>query len=495
MKRLAATTWLVLALHAGGLSPTVRAAGAPAATGPTVMLPPMLVEESKSGVPWLYVNVGGTEFLSRCSEYTTGQFVEAWLTKMQLMRVLVPEEFLVRTDVPTVCVLYAQDLDQTVSAEIQRELQGTAERPGEPSAPSRVNLAPNMRLGDRDMHATIVYLDEDLADPSTLSIAPSHVRYLLQGRVPELPAWLVEGIERLWPTADFSLRPITLGPLVWQDQGESDALAGNRSHPRALLPAGELFADEPSRLLQNQHPRRLQTRAAQQELFIRWALTSGEATRDALWKFAARAAAHPVTEEMFEACFGFDFSELRDRLSDYLPMAVEETKRIPPGTLTDLPRFKVERATPNQIARVRGEWERLAIWHVQRRLPQAREPYIAQARRTLHRAYDAGDRDPPAARDHGPLRNRRGPSRRRARIPRARDRRRRRAAERLLRAGPAPLRRPAARRAGDETIFVCRARARHPSAPAGADAGAAAGGDFRFVGGGVDALRKFAERG
>ena len=32
--------------------------------------------------------------------------------------------------------------------------------------------------------------------------------------------------------------------------------------------------------------------------------------------------------------------------------------------------------------------------HVQRRLPQVREPYLAQARRTLHRAFDAGDRDP-----------------------------------------------------------------------------------------------------
>jgi Flp pilus assembly protein TadD len=31
---------------------------------------------------------------------------------------------------------------------------------------------------------------------------------------------------------------------------------------------------------------------------------------------------------------------------------------------------------------------------VQRRLPEVREPYIMQARRTLRRAFDAGDRDP-----------------------------------------------------------------------------------------------------
>jgi len=54
-----------------------------------------------------------------------------------------------------------------------------------------------------------------------------------------------------------------------------------------------------------------------------------------------------------------------------------------------LPDFEVERATSNEIARLRGEWERLAIGHVQRRLPRVREPYIAQARRTLRRAYDA----------------------------------------------------------------------------------------------------------
>jgi hypothetical protein len=116
--------------------------------------------------------------------------------------------------------------------------------------------------------------------------------------------------------------------------------------------------------------------------------------REALWKLAIRADEGPVTEEMFEACFGFGFSELRDRLSDYLPKAVEESARIDPGRRPSLPRIEAERATPNEIARVRGEWERLAIGHVQRRLPQVREPYIAQARRTLRRAYDAGDRDP-----------------------------------------------------------------------------------------------------
>jgi len=395
MRRLSATTSLAFALHAGWLSAPLHAAD-PNTAAPPIELPPMLVEESTASAPWLYVQIGGTEFLSRCSRATTRDFVQAWLTRLQLVRVLVPDEFQARMDVPAVCVLYAQDLSQTVSAEIQRELQASDDRAnkGRSGDGNPVNIAPNMRLNDGDMHATIVYLDESSFDGANLNISPSHVRYMLKGRVPELPAWLVEGVERTYRRSDFAAFPITLNPLVWQSPGESDALAVDPARPRALLPASELFAPEFARTLENQHPRHAQTRAAEQELFVRWAIASGTATREALWKFAARAAEGPVTEEVFEACFGFDFSELRDRLSDYLPRAVGETKWIDPGALPPLPVFDVQPATPNQIARARGEWERLAIWHVQRRLPQVREPYIAQARRTLRRAYAAGDRDP-----------------------------------------------------------------------------------------------------
>lgn len=396
MKRPAQTRPLALTLLAAWLSLPSHAADAPSVAGGSVELPPMIVEESVSSVPWLYVNTGSTEFLSRCSAATTRALAEAWVTKLQLVRALVPDEFLARLDVPSVFVLYAQDLQQTVSAEIQRELQANSDRTrnGDSSSGSRFNIAPSMRLGDRDMHASIAYIDETRFDASTLSVSSSHVRYLLNGRVPELPAWLLDGLERTYRRADFVIEPVTLGPLVWNNSSESAALASDPAYPRALLPAIEFFAPDALLATENRHPRRAEARASTQELFVRWGIVSGEATRAAFWKFVARAAESAVTEEMFEASFGFDFAELRDRLSDYLPRAVVETKRLAPGKVRDLPRLDVEPATPNQIARIRGEWERLAISHVQRRLPQVREPYIAQARRTLRRAFDAGDRDP-----------------------------------------------------------------------------------------------------
>ena len=376
------------ALVMGAGLPVRAAETRPVTTSAPVELPPMMVEESVSSTPWLYVNVGGTEFLSRCSASTTRHLVEAWVTGMQHVRALVPEEFLARMDVPSIFVLYAQDLEHTVSAEIRRELQA------QDGDRSRINIASSMRLTDRDMHASIAYIDESQIESFGLSVSPGHVRYLLNGRVPELPAWLTEGIERTYRRADLIMEPITLGPLIWNNRGESDALATDPTRPRALLPANELFASGLVRAAENRHARRVEARASTQELFVRWAIVSGGPMREAFWKFAARAAEGPVTEELFEASFGFDYAELRDRLSDYLPRAVEEAPRIDRGKPPPVPPFEVDRATPNQIARVRGEWERLAIGHVQRRLPKVREPYIVQARRTLRRAFDAGDRDP-----------------------------------------------------------------------------------------------------
>ncbi len=59
-----------------------------------------------------------------------------------------------------------------------------------------------------------------------------------------------------------------------------------------------------------------------------------------------------------------------------------------------MPRAAVRPATVSEIARLRGEWERLAIGFVKNGQPEVQEHYVAQARRTLHRAYDTGDRDP-----------------------------------------------------------------------------------------------------
>jgi hypothetical protein len=97
---------------------------------------------------------------------------------------------------------------------------------------------------------------------------------------------------------------------------------------------------------------------------------------------------------MFAECFGFGYSDLRDRLSDYLPVAVKAPIRIIPRNRPPFTRTEVKPATPAQIARLRGEWERLEISFVRERHPQFVSRYIEQARNNLRRAVGNGQRDP-----------------------------------------------------------------------------------------------------
>jgi hypothetical protein len=47
-----------------------------------------------------------------------------------------------------------------------------------------------------------------------------------------------------------------------------------------------------------------------------------------------------------------------------------------------------------EIARIKGDWERLEITYVRTHFPTLTTKYVEQARRTLMRAYDGGSRDP-----------------------------------------------------------------------------------------------------
>jgi hypothetical protein len=394
--RLAALAFAGTVANASGQSPDPLAA---AAIAPAVELPPMVVAESATVPPWLYVKVGGMEYLSRCSAATTRSYAEEWERALQLMGAFVPDSLLPRSEIPALTILVSQKLGQSTSPELLRELKQQAalhDRTsfGQPPRVITYSFAPNMRLEDRDTYATFAYIDEASFDASRLTATPAYLRFLLERRVPALPAWFIEGIEQAYRSATLSLKEITLPDFLWIDETQTRRLSRDADAPRALLPANELFAPDALRGPVNGNAQRIETMKAQVALFVRWALENGPATREALWQLAARAAEQPVTEPMFESCFGFGFAELRDRLSDYLPGTVRQFPRLDPGKLPRVPRPAVREATVNEIARLRGEWERLAIGFVKNGQPEVQGRYVAQAQRTLHRAYDTGDRDP-----------------------------------------------------------------------------------------------------
>ena len=361
--------------------------------GAVVELPPMIVADTAGSAVWLYASAGDDEFLSRCPPAATQGFLAARAQALLRLRALVPDGFL--AVLPSVTVIddhaHQPKADDTVARDLLRPTS-----PSAAAAPRSTPLAflPNLRLDDRDLTALFAYVDADPLLQPKLTVTADHLRFLLEKRVPMLPPWLVESLLAVHADIEPGTGPVTLRPLVWLSDAESRALTRNPLRPRVLLPANELFAPDVLRGPDNGNPRRAQILQAQLGLFARWALDPRNAARAAFWTFARRAAEERVTEPLFAACFGFGFSDLRDRLNDYLPLATKDPLTLEAAAATATPTTALRPATPAEVARLRGEWERLEITHVQRLYLGFADSYIAQARRTLHRAYDQGDRDP-----------------------------------------------------------------------------------------------------
>ncbi|MBM3854332.1 MAG: hypothetical protein FJ399_14435 [Verrucomicrobia bacterium] len=356
--------------------------------GPAVELPPMIGEEAATLPPWLYVRTEDTEYLSRCKEATTRGYVEMARSRMRWVRSLFPEEMLARSDVPGVAVLASQRSKSAANAEvIGEELRAQdAARAGDGYI--RTKTAPNMMLIDADAIGVFAYIDEWEFDCNQLTISSDYVRHLLMRRTPAPPAWLIDGMMTVYNAVLFRESPITLAPLAWHSVEEVRALAKDSGAARTLLPMSELISGTGGAAL---HPR---IARAQSALVVRWALDPRNGVREAFWKFAVQSAAVPASEAMFQACLGFGYADWRDRVSDYLPAAVREHLRLELEKSLPSPPLEIRRATPNEIARLRGEWERLAVPLVRHHHPAHAVRYLEQARRTLRRAHDAGDSDP-----------------------------------------------------------------------------------------------------
>jgi hypothetical protein len=227
-----------------------------------------------------------------------------------------------------------------------------------------------------------------------VALTPDYVAYILRNRLPALPPWFVSGVLTLFARATFTEDALTLERIDWLSEGGSAALRGGPAANRALLPLADFFAGELTQADPTQGEG-LSLWQAQAALFIRWGLAGrGAPRRAALWKFAERAATEPVTEALFQECFGMDFATARQQLTAYLPEAIGEKLALRPAQKPRLPDYPLRAATEAEIARIKGDWERLEIAFVKAQFPPLTQKYVEQARRTLMRAYDRGSRDP-----------------------------------------------------------------------------------------------------
>lgn len=379
-----------------------------AAEETVIALPPFLVEEAALPLPWRYAEVGGLEVLSTCPDRLTRQLVANHLRLHALLGELVPPALQLRMSEKQILIFVDSAHQPPTSPEVVARMVLSAVEPPVPDdapppndgrlrrrpRPPRYTFLPNLRLWDRDSQALFAIVREREFDPDRVALSPEYVAYVLRNRTPALPPWYVSGVLTVFASARFSEDALTLEPLDWPAESGAAVLRAGAAANRPLLPlaeffTGELPAGDPA---SNELLARWQAQAA---LFVHWGVGGrGAPRRAAFGKFVARAAVEPVTEALFRECFGLDYAGGWKALTAYLPYAMNDRLALRPASRQRGTDFPLRPAGEAEIARLKGDWERLEIGYVKAQFPAFASKYVEQARRTLRRAYDRGSRDP-----------------------------------------------------------------------------------------------------
>ena len=389
-----ASRFKLAALALGALSaaaPWMRAQETSVADGPAVMLPPVVVQ----GVAWRYAHLPDFEVLSRWPDSKTEAFANALLAARQLFDSVLPPDFQVQFSVPTVFLLVPDGGTEALSAPLMAQLLSHAPAAGAAPGPrpTRVRFLPNLLLWDRD--SLVVYGQQPRGSiDSTVVYSNDRVRLALERRVPSLPRWFVAGFCDLYAGMEFSQGAAETGPAGWISREQAVGLAADPELPRQLMSLADLFAgpppDGPA-----EAPARALLRQAEASLFIRWALDGeGFPRRAALWQFVAEASAEPVAERRFEELFGEGTVSALNDLSDYLPWALTHSLRLTPDRPPVDTNVRMRDATPAEVGRIKGDWERLEMDRVALQFPELVPRYREHAQETLKLAYEENKTDP-----------------------------------------------------------------------------------------------------
>jgi hypothetical protein len=378
----------------------------------------MFVEGLNRGGPqWRYAAGPGFEVLSCCEDDTTEDFLTRTLEQRALLGELVPPRFQRQTAAPNQLILLSEDFAGSVSAEMRAELRRNGERRGGSAySGAAIRSLPQLRLSESDSDMSYFILGDHQAVPAEarqqaesvggggwvdenyggLRLSPEFVSHLIADRAPTPPAWFIAGAVQIYQSSRLYPDFVVMDPGGWGSERQTERLREDFRAPRCLLPMTEFF--DPRSSLPSDPAANLAYRRVwfdQAALFYRWALEGPDAARRAaFWRWAGAEGPARHSEAFFRACFGLGWADLRDRLSDYLPTAVDRVVRWRPAIkLADGP-IHLHRASPDEIRRLQGEWARREVPFIREHHPELAAHYIERARLTLNRAYADGDRDP-----------------------------------------------------------------------------------------------------
>lgn len=358
-----------------------------------VELPPFLVTPLVNlGTSWRHGTLDGYEVLSQCSDRETREIAWALWRGRQLV---LPPSMRPRFALPMTIVLF----NQQGSAGGNLATLGLKRGAGEINR-HWTNLSKRV-LEDRESFALNLW-----PDSFTYSAAFRFDLFtLLRRRTPAAPAWLNEGLfggygvhrEGVYWYESSSKKGVHVAAWCSREEirtavrvmMEEEDIYKKRRWPRMPSQLVNYLVDLPI-LFEGPPPAKHEPAydrwAATLALFVRWGTYDCPQTQvDQFWRFAERACSEVVTEPMFKECFGGrSYAEVRAELSWYLPIALTQMGEATAYDLPAMPKLRLEDATPIQIARVRGEWERMESVALAPRYPDLAKSFREQAARTLN---------------------------------------------------------------------------------------------------------------
>jgi hypothetical protein len=353
------------------------------------MLPPFIVQS----VTWRYAHPPGFEVLSRWSDTKTEIFASAALAAGEMFDRVLPPEFQAKLSVPAVYILVPDSGNDGLSAPLMAQLLAHAGTGAAPGQRPKVGFLPNLMLWDADSLAVFLVQPGRSIDLTRVVYSDERVRLSLERRVPALPRWFIDGFCDLYQGMQFSRGAAETGTAAWMSQGQMAALVRDPDFPRQLLPLAEIFADPTTS--PNETKDHAVLRLAETSLFIRWALDGQDHPRRvALWKLVSDAATGPVTEDHFAELFGEDYAWALNDLSDYLPWALTHSLPLSPVMAPADSDIKLRDATPAEVGRIEGDWERLEMDRVGIQFPELKPKYRDHAQDTFNLAYQDNKTDP-----------------------------------------------------------------------------------------------------
>jgi hypothetical protein len=358
--------------------------------------------------PWYYTSVPGYEILSRASGDKTTWWLDARRRGIAIEDGVLPKEWLPEAAVAQTVIVDDTDMEGVSTSVLHSQplvFGSPADAMTWGDLADRAHIwSDRFEAHDSDTNAvnTNVYGVDTRAEACEMGL--QRVLHC----TPALPRWVIGGLldpecgifrESFMPVVDYGAGGMirsAVGPgTLWVSLGETQRLVAlfkkekreNKEQRTkiAMPPLAALFSE-------SQPPEKdVALWESEAGLLVRWGLTGpghdDPATARAFVDFVEQARRNPVDEAMFKRCFGFGYTAMEDRLSEFLRVALAQPDTVDlmnHGNFYDL---DMKEATSDQVGRILGDWLRMEGDSLRAKEPEMAEEFMSAAGRMLERAY------------------------------------------------------------------------------------------------------------